>query len=406
MRRTWSLGIAVIAVAGLAAAVYSTAGRYYTSGTSYTSSQDRASLIRFSHQKHITGEGVECSACHGGVEKSTAATENFLGTMAACYACHDQETTECSFCHKEAGPNYTAFAPTTREIKFNHALHVDQGLKCEQCHAGLDQTDFSTPTSFPGMAACMGCHDGTKASNECAVCHSDASRLRPVSHTPEWLHRHNTLVRVEEQNCAMCHGVNDCQECHEGAILVEGRENAPDHFAPFAPTASAPKKPLILERVHSLDYRSTHGLDARGKERDCQTCHEPATFCAECHRVEGNVNEFKPQWHGGPDWGAIAGGVGSGGGRHAELARRDLENCAACHDVQGEDPTCLACHMDRTPGLGSDPRTHEPGYMHDVHGSWHSDLDETCYACHSPSPFSSPGFCTYCHGPKDSGESK
>jgi hypothetical protein len=56
--------------------------------------------------------------------------------------------------------------------------------------------------------------------------------------------------------------------------------------------------------------------------------------------------------------------------------------------------------MDRQPGVGSDPRTHEPGYMRDVKGPWHYDLNETCFACHEPSPFSSPGFCTYCHGPK------
>ena len=39
-------------------------------------------------------------------------------------------------------------------------------------------------------------------------------------------------------------------------------------------------------------------------------------------------------------------GVGSGGGRHAELARRDIESCMTCHDARGGDPVCITCHVD------------------------------------------------------------
>ena len=395
-----ALAAAAAALIGVAAVVG--AARQRPAG-SFSSPQDRSALVRFSHQKHLGEVGAKCADCHGGVEASTRASDSFMSTMAACYACHDEKTTDCAFCHKQAGPDYTAFAPAEREIRFDHAKHVGQGLACESCHRGIESVDSAGPEQMPAMADCMKCHDGSKAAGACEVCHSDLVHLRPSSHTPEWLHRHNTLVRVEAQDCAMCHGVSDCQECHEGAALVATREKPEDHFAPFGPTAQARGKPLILERVHRLDFRYTHGLDARGKERDCQVCHEPATFCAECHRPEGNLNQFKPEWHGGTDWGAIPGGVGTGGGRHAELARRDLENCAACHDVQGEDPTCLACHMDRAPGLGNDPRTHEAGFMRDVDGPWHGDLEATCYACHKPSPFNTAGFCTYCHGPKDKG---
>jgi hypothetical protein len=272
-------------------------------------------------------------------------------------------------------------------------------LGCEDCHPGAEEVDYTGVEQWPVMADCTSCHDGSRAASECAICHLDVDHLRPASHTPQWLHRHNTLLRVEDEDCGMCHRTNDCQECHQAAPLVPGRARPQDHFAPFAPSTAAQSKPLILQRAHELDYRYTHGLDARGKERDCQVCHEPSTFCAECHRPEGDLNRFAPEWHGGPDWGT-GGGVGSGGGRHGALARRDIENCAACHDVQGEDPACLQCHMDRQPGKGNDPRTHEPGYMRDVKGPWHSDLNETCYACHRPSASNVPGFCTYCHGPR------
>ena len=92
-----------------------------------------------------------------------------------------------------------------------------------------------------------------------------------------------------------------------------------------------------MKGAHDLNYRFTHAIDAKGKERECAVCHEPASFCTECHRPESDPAFFRPPWHGGSDWGAIAGAVGSGGGRHAVLARRDMERCAACHDLQGED---------------------------------------------------------------------
>ena len=386
----------LIAVAGLAAA-----GRQ-RSALSLAPAQERGKLIHFSHEKHLLEVEAKCVDCHGQVEQSTQAADNHLGTMASCYACHDQGTTECAFCHKEPGPKFTAFAAAERELTFDHAQHTQLGIECATCHRNMDQVDLAGPDQMPKMADCMSCHDGVKAANECAVCHTHLTELRPASHTSEWLHRHNAEVRVEEKNCAACHGASDCQECHEGAILVGTLEKPADHFATFGPTSDPNASQwLILKRVHQLDYRYNHGLDARGKTQDCQACHEPATFCVDCHRPGGGVNLFKPQWHGGADWGAVAGGVGTGGGRHADLARRDLENCAACHDVQGEDPTCLACHMDRQPGLGNDPRTHEPGFMRNVQGPWHHDVHETCYACHQPSASNTPGFCTYCHGPKD-----
>ncbi len=396
MRRHAVIGLVVIVLLVLAGMV---------GAGSWTSSQDESALIHFSHQKHLVDVGADCSSCHGGIESSQKASDNHLGNMQTCYACHDESSTECSFCHKESGPDYTAFAPAERSIFFSHELHIGKGLTCDRCHAGMAEVDYAGAAQLPTMATCAECHDGNQAAGNCEICHAASADLRPESHTQDWLHRHKDFASAGAANCTMCHGaraagVTDCQECHEGAVLARAGGKPADHYAPYAPNAAKQGQPMVLERVHDLDYVYQHGLDARGKEKDCQSCHEPATFCAECHRTEKILGGQKPEWHGGADWGAVSGGVGTGGGRHGQLARRDIENCAACHDVQGEDPVCLACHMDRQLGRGNDPRTHEPGYMRSVHGPWHNDRQATCYACHTPSAYSSPGFCSYCHGPK------
>lgn len=71
-------------------------------------------------------------------------------------------------------------------------------------------------------------------------------------------------------------------------------------------------KGTLPERVHELNYRFTHPLDAEGKETECSVCHRFESFCSDCHASEGDAFG-KPAWHGGADWGAVSVAVGAGG---------------------------------------------------------------------------------------------
>ena len=171
----------------------------------------------------------------------------------------------------------------------------------------------------------------------------------------------------------------------------------PDSYSPNAATLSMGDG-QALKGVHSLDYRYTHSLDANAKTSECASCHELNEFCSTCHNpdIEGDSGRLKPVWHGGSDWGAVT-LVGSGGGRHAEMAKRDMETCAACHDIDVDDPTCMQCHVDRNIGLGNDPKTHEIGFMSDIQGEWHDDPTFLCFNCHVNTNTAGTGFCGYCH---------
>jgi hypothetical protein len=107
------------------------------------------------------------------------------------------------------------------------------------------------------------------------------------------------------------------------------------------------KDRMILQQVHDLNYRFTHGIDAKGRQSECTSCHNTQTFCVQCHEAGGNITEgrFKPASHSVPGFTTL--GPGSGGGLHAEEARRDIESCVSCHDVEGRDPICLTCHTDK-----------------------------------------------------------
>ena len=341
----------------------------------------------FPHGVHLE-EGLACEDCHSQARTSRRASDDLLPRGEICLDCHD------------AGEVPSSWPSPEREYRFSHADHAASlDLACDRCH-GKAGAEARAGALLPEMADCMTCHNGEAAPRDCDACHTlSRSELVPASHQPGWKKEHGRQARITDRSCLPCHTVGDCQECHEGTWLAELADLSPSRQTSFAPELEG-SRGMVLERVHGLNYRFLHGLEARGKQSECIVCHDLETgfFCAECHNPTLNP-DVKPVWHGGADWGSLA--PGSGGGRHAELARRDLENCAACHDVQGEDPVCLLCHMDRLPGRGNDPSPHARSFAGDVgEGDFHHDDDAVCFTCHTRGSAAGDGFCGYCHGSK------
>lgn len=340
----------------------------------------------FPHRLHLEDEGLKCGDCHAGAQASTQAADRLEPGPEACLYCHEADQIPSSW-------------PTAeREYRFSHQYHLQQfDLECSQCHGGIGKEGIGART-LPLMDECLTCHNGKVAPRDCEACHTlERRRLRPPTHQMDWEREHGRVARLADRSCFPCHTIDNCQECHEGGILLEGPspgERQTSFGAELEGSAG-----LILQRVHGLNYRFLHASEARGKRSDCFVCHETEDFCADCHHPTRDLG-VRPVWHGGPAW--LTRGVGSGGGRHAELARRDLESCAACHEVQGDDPTCLLCHLDRTPGLGNDPKTHSSSFARDLgEGDFHDDDGAVCYTCHRRGRVSGEGFCGYCHRGKE-----
>ncbi|MFC1557684.1 cytochrome c3 family protein, partial [candidate division KSB1 bacterium] len=295
--------------------------------------------------------------------------------------------------------NAVSFPNPHREYNFNHESHMSgMGEEyCMTCHPGIESVEYATAANMPSMKLCAGCHNNVEQPQDCESCHTELPTLRPDSHISTWMQRHDDAVRATSEDCAMCHSFDYCQECHDGARLVGITGNVPDKLTPNAPQSWGLNN-LLLSRNHDLNYRYTHALEAKSKVERCQLCHESETFCADCHQSVAGTGVGTPEWHGGLDWGANAVNArGAGGGRHAQLAKRDISMCASCHDANGEDPVCLLCHMDRTPGKNNDLRTHPRRYRSD-HGPWHNDRNFMCFTCHvNANPADPAGFCSYCH---------
>jgi hypothetical protein len=366
-------------------------------------------LIKFSHSLHK--DLADCQTCHSAVVSSTSLKDRLFPNHDNCADCHavDDEN-ECKTCHYDE--LYEPLIQKETELFFNHSFHLsEQALVCESCHKGIGEVDYAEDAFQPNpiMEDCYSCHkDIAVASNACETCHVSTTPLIPQTHkNVSFLQTHKFSASAFDANCIMCHDNNNnsCQECHIATNVIT-ETNVPDNFyQPYAPNLlSDGAKKQQITRVHELNYRFTHGIDLKGKTSECQSCHEVETFCASCHQSEESdfaLGGILPASH--LKSGFFTLGVGSGGGDHAILAKRDIERCTSCHDIQGADPTCITCHLDSDGIKGTNPKTHAIGFMSDMKGDWHDSEGSICYNCHngSPSTPSGIGFCGYCHGAEE-----
>ena len=137
--------------------------------------------------------GTGDSACTGGTGTTTtdasgsATTTTTTGSIAESVAPVSENFKICTQCHGD----FNAFLATSKVItpNFSHALHLNKGYKCEDCHAvPTHQPDTIVK---PTMQACFKCH-GQEATSvapgTCGTCHPKDFPLVPASHnTANWL---------------------------------------------------------------------------------------------------------------------------------------------------------------------------------------------------------------------------
>lgn len=372
-----------------------------------TTPTDKTKLFKFSHSKHAE-LGVDCATCHDKISESTNSLEKVLPGHDQCQSCHEEKiNNECAYCHVN-GEDPQPLPKPVSDITFNHKFHSEeQKVECITCHQNVDKTDFASAANLPSMTTCSSCHNNVKANNECETCHNNVANLRPVSHSiGSFKNEHGKIVRLRtmDAQCQTCHSTNFCEQCHDGDNLT--KLNSKESIGLISPRTTGNDGALALkgQMVHDINWKFTHGIEAKGKAMNCQTCHREQQFCADCHQNgSAALGGVTPTSH--EKIGFVTLGVGSGGGVHAILAKRDIGSCASCHDTEGSDPTCVTCHIDPDGVKGTNPRTHKIGFMKDVRGPWHDDRGANCYVCHTdPSANingkAGVGFCSYCHGTK------
>jgi len=213
----------------------------------------------------------------------------------------------CTDCHS----NFNAFLVGQKVLtnNFSHAVHLNKGIKCEDCH--VVPTHQPDTIAKPSMQKCFECHSqeaGAAAPGACATCHPADFPLVPVNHSVSgWLPAANTTgvktvtgkhadaAQKDVAYCQMCHADSFCLSCH--------------------------KTPM----PHASDWTKVHPETvAKVGDAACAQCHPDQWLCNDCHH-QGYKND-------GTGWTA----------QHPPIVKSaGTDACFECHNPL----TCAHCHI-------------------------------------------------------------
>lgn len=321
-------------------------------------------------------------------------------------------------------------------VRMDHALHLQAGMKCQQCHTRIEQSRLSSQNNLPTGEACDSCHgdqhprtaEGQTA--HCADCHTHVEDQRVTATTifpaPNLEFSHQAHL-ARGTDCETCHGdmtkvgratiaqlpkEDVCLTCHDG-------QQASDRCGTCHPTgndgrlltrigtdATAPK---LLPRgqsargaEHDLAFVQDHAGISKANPELCASCHDDS-FCTDCH-----AGPVRPMRIHAADY------LNS----HPIDARANSQDCSSCHSLQTE---CRACHL-RTGvtsegeegafGVGSPLRFHPadwsgpPGTpqghalpaQRNISTCASCHTEDSCLACHATTGAARPGLNVSPHG--------
>src|SRR5690242_9385247 len=118
--------------------------------------------VPFSHRHHVSGLGIDCRYCHTSVE-----TSNFAGVppTKTCMNCHSQIWTNAPILEPiresyRSGNSilWTRVNAIPDFVYFDHSIHVNKGVGCNECHGRVDQMALMRPAQSMQMEWSLTCH--------------------------------------------------------------------------------------------------------------------------------------------------------------------------------------------------------------------------------------------------------
>lgn len=321
--------------------------------------------VRVPHATHA-GAKLECISCHDEIYDAKDLERRVLPDESKCLECHraEKQQGKCSMCHtdvRRAAP----WEPRAATLRMSHAGHIERVKeKCEVCHTTLPNP-LRPANAAPPMAACLSCHEHKRdyEQGRCQLCHVDLAHFREkpetmFSHQGDFVRQHGASARSAGQSCATCHEQTFCADCHAASTVAARVE------------VKLPER-VDASFIHRNDFLGRHSLEAAGDPASCRRCHG-SSFCENCHvqqrlsSAAATPRDPHPlgwSFPGSPQF-------------HGTEARRDITQCAGCHD-QGARSICVDCH--KVGGVGGNP--HPPGWSA-RHGRGEIAHNGMCLTCH------------------------
>ncbi|MBA4148529.1 MAG: cytochrome c3 family protein [Verrucomicrobia bacterium] len=118
--------------------------------------------VPFSHEIHAGQLGIDCRYCHDAVEKSWFSN---IPSATTCLNCHNQVLKDDSRLElirdsaKTGKPvPWVQIHKVPDYVYFNHAVHVNRGVSCVECHGKVNHMDEVRQEKSFTMSFCLDCH--------------------------------------------------------------------------------------------------------------------------------------------------------------------------------------------------------------------------------------------------------
>ncbi len=118
--------------------------------------------VPFSHAVHAGQLGIDCRYCHNAVERSWYSN---IPASSKCMNCHNQvlkNDPRLELVRESAQSGkpipWVQVHRVPDFVYFNHAVHVDRGISCVECHGRVDQMDEVYQVKPLSMTFCLNCH--------------------------------------------------------------------------------------------------------------------------------------------------------------------------------------------------------------------------------------------------------
>jgi len=150
------VGLTLLATAVVLGVTYYVGPKYTRVG--YTPTQP----VAFSHALHSGQLGIDCRYCHTFVDRSEHSN---VPSTQVCMTCHsmvrvgDPMLAPVKESYESGEPiPWVRVHKTPDYVYFNHAVHVNRGISCVECHGRVDQMEVVEHTKSLSMAFCLECH--------------------------------------------------------------------------------------------------------------------------------------------------------------------------------------------------------------------------------------------------------
>ena len=166
--------------------------------------------VAFSHSVHSEQLGIDCRYCHDGVESSWFSN---VPAASTCMNCHkailaDDDRLAPVRASLESGDSipWVQIHKKPDYVYFNHAVHVNRGVSCVECHGQVNQMEEVYHAKPFSMGFCLECHRNPESHlrdpDEVYDLNYRVDALKQEELGEKYVHDWNVNA---SQNCSACH---------------------------------------------------------------------------------------------------------------------------------------------------------------------------------------------------------